>query len=109
MDRTAKYFRCEYNFYNYLSSTDVVSTPITGLDFSEDGRYLYTAANDLLKIWNMGKNGMLVEQIEAGWRGVLDLSVVTGGMAALSFEKGCLSVWVCNMGAIKNQSQRGVV
>ncbi len=57
----------------------------------------------------MGKNGMLVEQIEAGWRGVLDLSVVTGGMAALSFEKGCLSVWVCNMGAIKNQSQRGVV
>lgn len=63
MDRTAKYFRCEQNHFNFISSTDIVSTPITALDFSNDGRYLYTAANDLLKIWNMGKNGLLIEQI----------------------------------------------
>jgi len=37
--------------------------PITAIDFSPDGKYLCTGGNDILKIWNMGKNGALIESI----------------------------------------------
>ena len=59
-DKTAKYFRCEDKCFGFASSTDLVSTPITSITFSDDGRTLYTAANDLLKSWNMYKGGILV-------------------------------------------------
>jgi hypothetical protein len=31
MDRTAKYFRSEHNHYNYVSTTELVSMPITAI------------------------------------------------------------------------------
>jgi hypothetical protein len=48
----------------------MIATPITGIGFSQDGKILYTAANDVLKSWNMNKNGLLVETFEANWKGV---------------------------------------
>lgn len=60
MDKTAKYFRCEDKCYGLTSSTEMVATPITAIGFSEDGKTLYTAANDVLKSWNMYKNGLLL-------------------------------------------------
>ena len=60
IDKTSKYFRCEANHYNYISSTELVSMPITAIDFNPEGKQLCTAGNDILKIWNMNKNGMLV-------------------------------------------------
>ena len=59
-DKTAKYFRCEDKCYGYASSTDMIATPITSIGYSDDGKILYTAANDVLKSWNMYKNGLLV-------------------------------------------------
>lgn len=59
-DKTAKNFRCEEKCYGYISSTDMVATPITAIGFSLDGKTLYTAANDMLKSWNMYKNGLLL-------------------------------------------------
>ena len=47
--------------------------PITAIDFSPDGKQLCTAGNDILKIWNMNKNGVLLETIESAWRGVQDI------------------------------------
>jgi hypothetical protein len=38
----------------------MVATPITAISFSLDGKTLYTAANDMLKSWNMYKNGLLL-------------------------------------------------
>ena len=55
MDKTAKYFRCENPHYDFICSTDMVTTPITAITFDDDGKVLYTAANDSLKIWNMAK------------------------------------------------------
>jgi hypothetical protein len=39
----------------------MISTPATGLCFTPDGKSLFTAANDVLKSWNMFKNGLLIE------------------------------------------------
>lgn len=38
----------------------MVSTPVTAICFDDDGKFLYTAANDVLKIWNMAKGGILI-------------------------------------------------
>lgn len=60
MDKTAKYYRCEYNHFSFVSSTDMVATPVTAIAFDDEGKFLYTAANDTLKIWSMGKSGLLI-------------------------------------------------
>lgn len=36
----------------------MIATPITSIGFSDDGKTLYTAANDVLKSWDMYKNGL---------------------------------------------------
>eukprot|EP00919_Chromeraceae_sp_WS-2016_P081804 GHVR01193213.1.p1 GENE.GHVR01193213.1~~GHVR01193213.1.p1 ORF type:complete len:160 (-),score=13.93 GHVR01193213.1:2568-3047(-) len=97
IDKTAKYFRCEPNHNDYLSSTDMVSTPITAIDFSDDGKLLYAASNDMLKVWNMRKNGQLVETIEANWKGVQDIIYIKGALAGVASNGGFLSVWVCDL------------
>lgn len=38
----------------------MVAMPITAIGFSEDGKTLFTASNDMLKSWNMYKNGLLI-------------------------------------------------
>jgi WD40 repeat protein len=64
MDKTAKYYRCEApNHFHFVSSTDMVAMPITAIAFDDEGKVLYTAANDTLKIWNMAKGGLLIETI----------------------------------------------
>jgi hypothetical protein len=63
MDKTAKYSRCEPGHYNCISSTDLVATAVSAIDFSPDGDTLYTASNDTLKSWNMLKSGLLIENI----------------------------------------------
>lgn len=54
----------------------MIATPITAIGFSNDGKTLYTAANDVLKSWNMYKNGLLLESFETNWKGVQDLSMI---------------------------------
>jgi WD40 repeat protein len=62
-DRTVKYFSCDkmIGSYGFVSSTDLVSMPITAIDFNLDGSLLCTAGNDILKIWDMRrKNSLLI-------------------------------------------------
>lgn len=61
-DRTAKYFSCDINkkTYTYVSSTELVSMPITAIDFNLEGTLLCTGANDVLRIWDMRRNGLLM-------------------------------------------------
>lgn len=74
-----------------------MSTPITAIDFNLDGRYLCTAGNDILKIWNMNKNGSLLESIESTWRGVHDIMWTDKGLLGLSSASNTLSVWYCDI------------
>jgi hypothetical protein len=49
----------------------MVATPVTAIGFDdEDGKKLFTAANDVLKCWNMNKNAMLMETFDTNWKGV---------------------------------------
>lgn len=106
MDKTAKYFRCEEKCYGLTSSTEMVATPVTSIGFSEDGKTLYTAANDVLKSWNMYKNGLLLETFDASWKGVQDMAMVKGALMGIAFSGGALSLWVCDVQKkIKNSSQ----
>ena len=105
MDKTAKYFRCEDKCYGLTSSTEMVATPVTAIGFSEDGKTLYTAANDVLKSWNMYKNGLLLETFDAGWKGVQDIAMVKGALMGIACGV-TVSLWVCDVQKkIKNSSQ----
>ena len=105
-DKTAKYFRCEDKCFGFASSTDLVSMPITSITFSDDGRILYTAANDLLKSWNMYKGGILVEQVETNWKGVQDIAMIQEALMGIAFTAGHLSLWVWDVKQkIKNSSR----
>ena len=72
--------------------------PITAIDFSTDGSFLCTAGNDILKIWNMNKNGLLLESIDSAWKGVQDILWVDKGIKGLASYGGTLSVWFCYLG-----------
>ena len=41
----------------------MVTSPVTAIEFSDDGKVLFTASNDTLKAWKMGKNGLLLDTI----------------------------------------------
>ena len=41
----------------------MMAVPVTSVAFDEEGKVLYTAANDTLKVWNMAKGGLLIETI----------------------------------------------
>lgn len=92
-DKTAKYFRCEPGYYTFISSTEMGTNPITAIEFSEDGRILYTAANDSLKLWNMGKHGLLLDSIESPWKGVQDLCMIEDTLTGIAWSPAGLSVW----------------
>jgi len=34
---------------------------------------LFSAAHESLKVWNLERDGSLLDNVESGWRGVLDL------------------------------------
>ena len=105
-DRTAKYFRCEDRCFGVASSTDLVSTPITSIAFSEDGKVLFTAANDLLKAWNMYKGGVLLDQIETNWKGVQDMAMIQDALMGVAYSSGHLSLWIWDAKQkIKNSSK----
>ena len=61
-DRTVKYFSCDKKkgTFSCVSTTEPVSMPITAIDFSNDGTLLCTAGNDILKICDMSKNGLVI-------------------------------------------------
>lgn len=92
-DKTAKYFQCEPGKYIYISSTNIHSSPINAIEFSHDGKLLYTACNDSLKVWIMGKDGMLVDNIDCSWKGVLDLCLIDETLIGVAFANGLLSFW----------------
>jgi len=44
--------------------------------FEPNGKYIFSAAHESLKIWDLEKDGMLLDNVESTWRGVQDMAVV---------------------------------
>ena len=54
----------------------------------------------------MEKQGILLESIEAGWKGVLDVLWVDKGIKGLASHGGALSVWFCYFGDQRNEEEK---
>ena len=66
---------------------------------------LYTAGNNFLKVWGMGRGGVLVESVEAEWRGVQDLCAMGSGLVGVAFRGGALSLWSCSVSEEKESGE----
>ena len=70
-----------------------MATAVTAIAFNDEGKMLYTAANDTLKIWNMAKGGFLLETVESPWKGVQDICWTSNGLLGVAAGVNYLSVW----------------
>lgn len=71
----------------------MVAMPITSIVFDDEGKVLYTAANDTLKIWNMAKGGLLIETIESPWKGVQEICWTPDGVLGVAASTHHISFW----------------
>jgi len=73
-DKTIKYWDLEK--FGMICSTKPEATAIQNINFDSDGKYLFSAAQDTLKVWNVEVDNLtLLDNVESSWRGVQDLSV----------------------------------
>ena len=84
----------------------MVAMPVTSIAFDDEGKVLYTAANDTLKIWNMAKGGLLIETIESPWKGVQEICWTPDGVLGVAAGTHHLSFWAFdfNQKLVKKQS-----
>lgn len=71
---------------------------MTAIDFNPDGTYFCSGGNDTLKIWDLNKNGVLVESIDSAWKGVQDILWCDRGIKGIASSGGYLTTWFCLMG-----------
>ncbi|KAM3141022.1 hypothetical protein pb186bvf_006823 [Paramecium bursaria] len=71
-DRCVRYWDLEQ--YQAICATRTDTTPIQQIQFVNEGKYLFSAAHESLKVWDMEKDGgQLLDNIESTWRGVQDM------------------------------------
>ena len=79
--------------------------PITAIDFNPDGSKLCTAGNDILKIWNMNKNGVLTETFDSAWKGVQDVLWCDKGIKGIASHGTSLATWFCYLDGKTRESE----
>eukprot|EP01017_Pseudomicrothorax_dubius_P012627 TRINITY_DN1530_c0_g1_i2.p1 TRINITY_DN1530_c0_g1~~TRINITY_DN1530_c0_g1_i2.p1 ORF type:complete len:661 (+),score=111.07 TRINITY_DN1530_c0_g1_i2:114-2096(+) len=73
-DRTVKYWDLER--FEVISSSRPEATPIQQICFDKEGKVIFSAAHESLKVWNIEKNdAILVDNVESAWRGIVDLAL----------------------------------
>jgi WD40 repeat protein len=106
VDKTAKYFTCDESKgkYQYVSSTDIVTMPITAIDFNLDGSLLCLASTNILRICDMKKSGVLIESLDSSWKNVQDILWCSKGIKGLAVSGEDVSVWFCYLNDKKSDS-----
>ena len=59
---------------NQISSTKKVQSQVTDLLWSLDGKQMFSASNETVKVWDL-ENSYLVDNIMNKYRGVLDMAI----------------------------------
>jgi katanin p80 WD40 repeat-containing subunit B1 len=99
-DKTIKYWDLEK--FGMLCSTKPEATGIQSINFDTDGKYLYSAAQDTLKVWHVDADNLtLTDSVESGWRGVQDLSVQVSprtdeeNLLGTAITSSSFGLWCC--------------
>jgi katanin p80 WD40 repeat-containing subunit B1 len=96
MDRTVKYFELET--WGMLYSSTPEATGILAMAFSQEGQFLFSAAQESLKVWKVEADKLrIVDNVESNWRGVQDLAVgqTDEGISLLgvTISPVCFGLW----------------
>ena len=93
-EKFSTYYTLESTF-EAIGKTQRESTPVTALDFDNNGEYLFTATSSNLKVWNT-KNMTLVNTFDAKWSAVHDISVADNNTTvyASAVKGNTFSMWI---------------
>jgi len=67
-DRTVKYW--DLDSLSLISTTKPDATAIQCITFEPNGKYTFSGAHESLKVWNLEKDGILLDNVESNWRGL---------------------------------------
>jgi hypothetical protein len=58
-----------------LAKTQTEACLVESLEFDTEGKYIFTASQNSLKVWDVEKEGRLWNKYDIKWKGILDLKV----------------------------------
>lgn len=70
------------------SMTKQEATPIEGISFDTEGKFLFTASNESLKVWKIDAGCRLLNSVPTKWRSVKDVRVSPDNTCVLSLSAG---------------------
>jgi len=92
-DKTVKYWDLEK--FGLICSTKPEATGIQSLSFDPDGKFLFTAAQDAMRVWHVDTNELnLLDNVETSWRGVQELAVQ---VSSKNEEESLLGIAITNV------------
>jgi WD40 repeat protein len=70
------------------SMTKQEATPIEAVSFDTEGKFLFTASNESLKVWKIDAGCRLLNSVPTKWKGVKDLMVSSDNKFVLGLSAG---------------------
>lgn len=64
------------------------ATPIEAISFDSEGKYLFTASNESLKVWKTDSGCRLLNSVPTKWRGVKEIKVSPDNQSVLTLSAG---------------------
>ncbi|CAD8067805.1 unnamed protein product [Paramecium sonneborni] len=61
---------------NQISMTRTDSTPIQNILINENGKLLFSATHESLKVWDLDHDCQLLDNVESMWKGVQDMIII---------------------------------
>ncbi|EAS07712.3 katanin con80 domain protein (macronuclear) [Tetrahymena thermophila SB210] len=108
-DRTVKYY--DLDTYTLISQTKPEATSIQKILFNVDGDVLFSAAHESLKVWNLDKDGLLLDNVESQWRGIMDMQISENEdniIGVTSYQQN-FALWVCPLKLINMDSSEQAI
>jgi len=104
-DKTVKYWDLEK--FGLICSTKPEATGIQSISFDPDGKYLFSAAQDAMRVWYVDTNDLnLLDNVETTWRGVQELAVQVNhkteeeNLLGLAITNVSFGLWCCPLKAV---------
>ncbi|KAL4445218.1 hypothetical protein ABPG74_022031 [Tetrahymena malaccensis] len=108
-DRTVKYY--DLDSYTLISQTKPDATYIQKILFNSDGDVLFSAAHESLKVWNLDKDGLLLDNVESQWRGIMDLQISEkdDSIIGITSYQQTFALWACPLKLVNMDSSEQAI